>query len=113
MTFYSDKAALADRLLLKYGFTATVRGAATVADPVTGLGGSDGATRSVQAVFTRIDFRTFPETLVRKGDRMVIFGGPVSVGEVLVESGDWQIREVQNIKPDGSTHIITKALVSG
>lgn len=113
MTFYTEKAALADRLLLKYGFSATVRAVGAIADPVTGLGGSDGATRSVRALFTKIDFKTFPETLVRKGDRMVIFGGPVLVGEVLVNNGDWQIREVQNIQPDGSTHIITKALVSG
>lgn len=113
MTFYTEKAALADRLLLKYGFDATVRAADTPSDPVTGLGGANGATRTVRALFTKIDFRTFPETLVRDGDRMVIFGGPVLVGEVLVNNGDWAVREVADIQPDGSTHIITKALVSG
>jgi len=113
MTFYAGKAALADQLLLKYGFSATVRAADSPSDPVTGVGGSDGATRTVRAVFTSIDSTVFPETLVQKGDRMVIFGGSVEVGETLVKDGDWPVRVVQHVQPDGTTHIITKALVSG
>lgn len=89
-------------------------GWATPTDPVTGAGGSDGAPRSVRAVQTKLDYKTFPETLVQEGDRMMIFGSVVDRGEVLVDgSAEWSIREVQHIQPDNSTHIITKALVSG
>lgn len=113
MAFYDDMAALADQMLTEFGFAATVRTADAPGDPVTGLGGAAGATRTVRAVQTKMDYRTFPETLVRAGDRMLIFGGAVEVGEKVIDGGEWAVRQVAHIQPDNATHIITKALVSG
>lgn len=114
MATYTNAQALAARLIAAKGFAATVRAASTPADPLTGLGGADGASRTVNAVQTRIDYRTFPEGLVRQGDRMFIFAGPVAVGEYLIDGSDeWPIRETMRVEPDNASHIITKALVGG
>lgn len=114
MTFYTDKAALADRLLTKFGYDATIRASDTASDPVHGFGYADGAERTVRAVQTKLDYKTFPEDLVQKGDRMFIFGANVDQGEKVVDaSGEWAVKEVAHVKPDNSTHIITKALVRG
>jgi len=106
--FYSDKAALADRLLLKFGYDATVTGRPTQPDPVTGAGGGAGVARTVRAVNTKIDYKTFPETLVRTGDTMLILGGLVEVGEAIAGKA---VKQVAHVQPDNATHIITKALV--
>lgn len=114
MTFYSEMAAVADELLVEYGYDATIRAADTPSDPVTGVGGADGVTRTVRAVQTKMDYKVFPETLVQTGDRMFLFGGQVEQGEKLVDgSAEWAIAEVQHIRPDNATHILTKALVRG
>ena len=106
--------ALADRLIAKHGFSATIRGEPTASDPVDGTGGADGASRTVNAIFTKIDFNTFPETAVEAGSKMLLCDGPVSVGEVLVDGSDeWTIVAVSDVEPDNSTHIISKALVRG
>ncbi|MEO1108265.1 MAG: hypothetical protein AAFX90_10115 [Pseudomonadota bacterium] len=114
MTFYSEMAATADELLTEFGYDATIRAADTTSDPVTGAGAADGATRTVRAVQTKIDFKVFPETLVQAGDRMFLFGAQVEQGEKLIDgTAEWAVRRVAHIKPDNSTHILTKALVSG
>ncbi|WP_372572901.1 hypothetical protein [Ruegeria jejuensis] len=43
MTFYAEMAAVADELLVEFGFDATIRAKDTATDPVTGAGGSNGA----------------------------------------------------------------------
>lgn len=111
MTFYADLAALADELLVEFGFDATVRGLPTPSDPVTGVGGSDGASRTVRAVLASIDSRVFPDTLVQNGDQMMIFGGVVNVGEFV--EGKGAVAEIQLVQPDDATHLITKALIRG
>jgi hypothetical protein len=114
MTFYSEMAAVADQLLAEFGYDSNIRAADTPSDPVTGLGGSDGATRAVRAVQTKMDYKVFPESLVQTGDRMFLFGGQVERGEKLVDgSTEWAIAQVQHIRPDNATHILSKALVRG
>ena len=114
MTFFSEMAAVADGLLVEFGYDADIRAADTPSDPVTGVGATDGAKRTVRAVQTKMDYKVFPETLVQSGDRMFLFGGQVEQGEKLIDgSAEWAIAQVQHIKPDNSTHILTKALVRG
>lgn len=108
--FYTEKAALADRLLLRFGYDATVTGQPTLPDPVTGAGGGAGASRTVRAVNTAVDHNTFPESLVETGDTMLILGGKVDVGEAV---GSMSVKHVAHVMPDNATHIITKALVKG
>ncbi|WP_299945352.1 hypothetical protein [uncultured Ruegeria sp.] len=114
MTFYSEMAAVADEMLLEFGYDATIRAADTASDPVTGAGAADGATRTVRALQTGIDYKVFPESLVQTGDRMFLFGAVVHVGEKLIDgTEEWAVKRVQHIQPDNSTHIMTKALVRG
>lgn len=108
--FYTEKAALADRLLLRFGYDATVTGVPMLPDPVTGAGGGAGAARTVRAVNTKIDFNTFPESLVETGDTMLILGGKVNVGESI---GGKSVKQVAHVMPDNAAHIITRALVKG
>ena len=114
MTFYAEMAAVADNALLEFGYDATIRAVGTASDPVTGAGAADGATRTVRAVQTKIDYKVFPESLVQAGDRMFLFGSLVDAGETLVDgTQEWAVTKVQHIQPDNSTHILTKALVRG
>lgn len=114
MTFYERMDALVVRQLASKGFSATFRGEPTPADPVTGVGGSDGATRTIQAVKVAVNFRDFPETLVEAGDLMLIVKGFVEVGEYWIDGSDhWRVVSVKQYEPDNSTDLMTKALVRG
>lgn len=114
MTLYARAGLTADRLLARFGYNVTIRSVDTAGDPVTGLGGSVGATRTVVGMVRSIDNRAFPESLVQSGDRMFIFAGEVLRGEFVVDGGAvYSVAEVVQIKPDNATHVITKALVRG
>lgn len=113
MVDYAKLAAVADRLIAENGFVATIQAASVATDPVTGLGGVDGSPRTVQAFQTAMDYKTFPDTVVTTGDRMMLFADRVEVGEVLVDNGDWAVKAVMHIEPDNASHIITKAVIRG
>lgn len=114
MTFYARMQALADRQIADKGSSLTIKGLPAAGDPVDGTGGTDGDERSVDGVLTGIDYKTFPETMTRAGDVMLILGEPVLVGEKWVNgSAEWEVVAVKDIKPDNATHIATKALVRG
>lgn len=114
MTFYERMQALADRQIAAKGASLTIRALPTASDPVSGLGYADGATRSVEGVLTRVDYRVFPETVARSGDLMLLTSAAVAVGEKWINgSAEWSIVAVQEIKPDNATGIAWKALVRG
>ena len=114
MSIYDKFEALAERLLAKYGYGVTVYGAKTPSDPVTGAGGSDGASRVVQGLQTPIDRDSFDASLVERATTGFIFSGEVLTGEfVALESRKQAVLSVRHVKPDGGTHIITKAIVGG
>lgn len=110
MTFYERMDALATRQIADKGSSLTIVGRPTGGDPVTGAGAGAGASRTVAGVVTKIDYKTFPETLVQAGDKMLLLDGAVVVGET------WEGRKivaVSEVKPDNSTSLIHKALVRG
>lgn len=116
MTFYAEMAALVSELAGndEFGRTLTIRGEPTAADPVTGSGGSDGSSRSVQGKDLNVDNRTFPETLAETGDRMLVIEGDISVGEVWVDgSNEWVVVDVRRFTNDSGSVIAAKALVRG
>lgn len=116
MTFYSRMKTLSDRQILSKGSALTIRAKDTAGDPVTGAAASDGATRSVLGVVAGIDNKTFPETIVEAGDRMLLLeaDGAVEVGEKWIDGSDeWAIVSVVQIKPDNATSLLFKALVRG
>lgn len=114
MTFYERMRALASRQIAAKGSTVTIRGIPTPSDPVTGLGGADGAARSMSAVLTQVDYRTFPETIARAGDLMLLVDGTAEVGEKWVNGvSEWTIVAVSEVNPANDGAIITKALVRG
>lgn len=116
MTFYTRMKALADRQIVAKGYAATFRSLPTAGDPVTGLGGSAGATRTAQAVILNVDYRTFPETLARAGDLMLLVegGGAPAVGEKWVNgAAEWEIVAVKEVNPPNGTALLWKVLVRG
>jgi len=116
MTIYSDMQSVADTLLATdlFGASLTIRGKPTPGDPVTGLGGSDGATRTVTAAIVGVDYRTFPDTIAEIGDKMLVSSDEINVGEVWVDGSDeWHVVQVMEVKPDNATGILWKALVRG
>jgi len=114
MADYTNAQALADRLLAAKGFTATIRAEGTAADPVTGLGAADGATRTVSAVKARVDIGVFPESLAERSTCMLICDAIVRMGDVWVDGGtDRPVIGVMHVEPDNDSHIITKALIGG
>ena len=116
MAFYDRMKALADRQVANKGAALTIKGVPTAGDPVTGVGASDGATRTVQGVVTRVDNRVFPDTLTQSGDLMLLTegGAALAVNEKWVNGvSDWSIVAVQQVIPNNSTSLIYKALVRG
>lgn len=116
MTFYERMKALADRQIAAKGSSVTIRGLPVAPDPVTGAGGSDGATRQVSAVLTSVDYRVFPESLVQAGDLMLLVegGSAVQIGEKWVNGlAEWSIVAVREINPANGTPIAFRALVRG
>jgi len=105
---YSAMRALASTMITDGGFLATISGAATAPDPVTGLGGGAGATRTIPAVLTKVDTKLFPQSLVHSEDRMLVCAGAVEVGETW---GGRAIVDVLAVTPDNGAPIITKAVV--
>lgn len=115
MTFYARMQALADRQIASKGASLTVRGQPTAGDPVTGSGATDGSSRTVGGVVTKVDYRTFPETQTQAGDLMLLLDGDADVGEVWVrgDGSEWTIQAVQKLKFDETNLIAVKALVRG
>lgn len=110
MTFYERMDALATRQIADKGSTLTISARPTASDPVTGAVGSDGEDREIPGVVVKIDYRTFPETMVQAGDKMLLLDGEVEVGE---KWGGMTIVAVSEVKPDNSTSLLHKALVRG
>lgn len=110
---YAPISATALRLVTKFGYSMTFMAEGTVPDPVTGLGGVDGATRTIKGVEVRTNDKDFPETLIVSGDRaLVIAGDTVDIKERWVDGSDlWQIVAVDPIKPNGTDVVVTKVLV--
>ena len=115
MTFYARKQALADSQIAAKGAAKTIRSAPTAGDPVTGAGATDGVARTVNAIETAVDYKTFPETMTQAGDLMLLLDADVSVGEVWVrpDGAEWTIKAVKKLDYTGSDLIAVKALVRG
>lgn len=114
---YSRLQAQFNRNIERFGSALTLRGAPVSSDPVTGLGGSDGPERTVRGVVTRVDFKVFPESLVRDGDLMAVLqpsANPI-IGERWVKSASEEFTIVQTIEetPDNSTTIAWQVLLRG
>lgn len=109
---YDAQMALAARLLAEKGFAATIRAQAVASDPVTGAGGSDGASRTINAVKTQVDRRRLPESLAERAECILICAGAVAVGEVWVDGAvDRPVIGVMPVEPDNTSRIITKAII--
>ena len=116
MVNYTNLKATADRLITANGKSLTIRGVPTAGDPVTGLSGSDGSTRTVYGFPTKIDFRTFPESMTQSGDKMLLLEGDsaVTIGEKWIDgTEEWDIVAVQQGIWGHTSDIIYKALVRG
>lgn len=114
MADYTGLTATASRLIAAKGFVATIQGAPTASDPVTGAGGSDGATRTLNAVKVGADKRAFSETLIERSTCMLICDGEVRASEFWLDGGAPRpIIAVMPVDPDNTSHIITKALIGG
>ena len=113
---YKRLAATTTRLLTKYGSELQFRAKGSSSDPVTGSGGSEGETRPVVGVLTKVEEGYFSESLRKSGDRMLVLvpTADVKVGEKWVDgSSEWPIIELKTIKPDNSNVIAYRALVRG
>lgn len=110
---YTKIAATALRLIAKYGETMTFRAAGSSADPVTGLGGTAGATRTMQGVVGRVDLRDYPETVIQSGDKaLIVEGGDIAKTDKWVNgSEEWHIVAVSPIAPNGTDIVAVKVLV--
>lgn len=115
MTFYARMQALADSQIAAKGAALTIRGVPTAGDPVTGAAAADGTSRTVNGVVTKVDYRTFPETMTQAGDLMLLLDADADVGEVWVRSdaSEWTIKAVQKLNFNESDLIAVKALVRG
>lgn len=114
MTFYARMQALADRQIAGKGSPVTIRAKDTPSDPVHGYFDVEGATRTINAVLTQVDYKTFPETLAQAGDLMLLCDAGVVVGEKWINgTEEWSVVAVKEITPDNSTLLAVKALVRG
>lgn len=112
MADFANAQAVAARLIAAKGFVATIRGAATPSNPVTGAGGSDGAERTVRAVKVKADTRAFGDDLAAQASCMLICDGPVLLADSWVDgSAVRPVIGVMAVEPDNASHIITKALI--
>lgn len=113
---YLRAAKTATRLLTQYGATMQLRAKDGKSDPVSGSGGSQGATRDVIGLVASVQDGVFTDSLRKAGDRMLILApesGAVA-GEVWVDgAANWPIIELKTIKPDNQTVIAYRALVRG
>ena len=110
---YAPLSATALRLITKFGAPLTFRAIGTVPDPITGLGGTLGATRTIQGVQTTFDERTFPDTRILAGDMAFLLEGePVALSDKWVNgAAEWSIAAISNIQPNGADTLAVKILV--
>lgn len=114
MANYNNAQVTAQRLIAQKGFVATFRTKDAAKDPVTGLGGAAGATRTVNAVKVAIDQETFEQTLAAKAACVLLCDGPVDVSDTWVDgSTDRPVIATKTVSPDNATHLLTKALIGG
>lgn len=113
---YTRIAVRVKELLSKYGSTLTIRDRWASADPVTGLGGADGADRDVIGVITAVKDGFFADSNRKSGDRMLVLApdSAVVAGEIWVNGAEqWPLIEVNKVAPDNQTVISYNALVRG
>ena len=110
---YGPLTATALTLITKYGSEMTFQAKGTVPDPITGLGGADGAQRALQGVLVKVDDKAFPETRVQAGDRMLLVeGASIAMSDKWIfEGASWTVEGVSPIMPNGSDTVAVKALV--
>lgn len=101
-----------ERLITQFGSEIDIVGRATPSDPITGAGGSAGATRSAIGVFTNVDFDVFDSSRVQVGDRQIVFAqdANVQIGETIEAR---TVAEVEKICPNGETVLAYIALIRG
>lgn len=88
----------------------TLTAAPTATDPVTGLGGSSGATKTALGLITDVDRKTFSETIIQTGDKTIVFDGYTEI----LQSDTWEGASIVSLvehKPDNITTMSYIALV--
>ena len=107
MSFYSNLAATASRLLTKYGQDVVLKRTTGVTiNPVTGV-----ETGSETTILTTGILKTYPDNLIdgsriTSSMRMLVLTSavePVLSDKVTIQNQDWNIEEIQTANPAGTT----------
>ena len=106
---YSALQAKALELITRFGYDMTFNAAGTAGDPVTGLGGAAGASRTLKGVEVKVSQKDFPSTVIEATDKALLVEG----ASILKSDkwGEWRIVEISPIQPNGSDVLAVKLLV--
>jgi len=110
--FYSRLALTAQRLLTNYGSAISIkRVTGDTFDPVTGATTSGTTTTyTPKGIFQRIPDALIDGTRIKSSDRMLVvdstYAGMIS-DKVVVDSQDWTITELREVKPNASNNVVT------
>lgn len=110
--FYNRMAATAERLMGNYGNAVSIkRETGGTFDPVTGATTAGTlSTFTPKGIFQRIPNNLIDGTRIKASDRMLVvdssYVGMIS-DKVVIDSQDWSIAELREVKPNGSNNVVT------